>query len=87
MPGTGKTTVAARFLPKPLASAGSVVCILLFEESQDQIARNMRSVGIDLGKWIKKGLLTFHASRPSLFGLEMHLVNPCTNSWKESDRR
>ncbi len=34
----------------------------------------MRSVGVDLSKWIKKGLLTFHASRPSLFGLEMHLV-------------
>src|SRR5205085_8188538 len=39
-----------------------------------QIIRNMRSVGIDLDRWIKKGLLVFHASRPSSYGLEMHLV-------------
>jgi len=36
--------------------------------------RNMRSIGIDLAPWLKKGLLQIHASRPSLQGLEQHLV-------------
>jgi circadian clock protein KaiC len=34
----------------------------------------MGSIGMDLGRWIKKGLLKFHSARPSLYGLEMHLV-------------
>jgi len=34
----------------------------------------MRSIGIDLAKHIKNNLLEFHASRPTLYGLEMHLV-------------
>jgi circadian clock protein KaiC len=45
-----------------------------FEESPSQIIRNMSSIGIDLAKWVKKGLLKFHSARPSLYGLEMHLV-------------
>ena len=45
-----------------------------FEESANQIVRNMRSIGIDLGRWVDKGLLHFHAARPTTFGLEMHLV-------------
>jgi circadian clock protein KaiC len=34
----------------------------------------MRSVGIDLQKWVDKKLLRFNARRPSLFGLETHLA-------------
>jgi circadian clock protein KaiC len=34
----------------------------------------MKSIGIDLGRWTKKGLLQIHASRPTLQGLEQHLV-------------
>jgi len=45
-----------------------------FEESADQVTRNMRSIGINLGRWINKGLLQFHAVRPTAFGLEMHLA-------------
>jgi circadian clock protein KaiC len=45
-----------------------------FEESADQMTRNMRSIGINLGRWINNGLLQFHAARPTTFGLEMHLV-------------
>ena len=44
------------------------------EESPAQIVRNMRSIGIDLQKWIDKGLLRFSARRPSLYGLETHLA-------------
>ena len=36
--------------------------------------RNMRSIGIDLAPHVKKGLLQFHIARPTLYGLEMHLV-------------
>jgi circadian clock protein KaiC len=46
-----------------------------FEESTSQLVRNMRSIGIDLDKWIKKGLLRHVASRPTLHGLEMHLAH------------
>jgi circadian clock protein KaiC len=45
-----------------------------FEESPSQIIRNMNSIGIDLTRWVKKGLLQFHSARPSLYGLEMHLL-------------
>ena len=44
------------------------------EESPAQIIRNMRSIGIDLQKWVDKKLLRFSARRPSLFGLETHLA-------------
>jgi len=44
------------------------------EESPEQIIRNMHSIGMNLEKHIAKGLLKFHASRPTLYGLEMHLV-------------
>jgi circadian clock protein KaiC len=46
-----------------------------FEESPDQIMRNMRSIGFDLGQWAKNGLLEFHSLRPQLYGLEMHLAS------------
>jgi circadian clock protein KaiC len=44
------------------------------EESPDQILRNMRSIGIPLDRWSRKGLLHIHSSRPSMYGLEMHLM-------------
>ena len=72
--GTGKTSIAATF-----ADAGCKrheKCLYFaFEESPNQIIRNMRSIGIDLHKHVDAGLLQFHASRPTLYGLEMHLVN------------
>src|SRR5690606_33347711 len=48
---------------------------LAFEESPKQIIRNMKSIGINLQPWVDKGLLKFHATRPTLYGLEMHLIN------------
>src|SRR3989339_827797 len=70
--GTGKTSFAAKFVEA--ACKRRERCLYLaFEESADQIIRNMKSVGIDLAPWVKKGSLKFHASRPSLYGLEMHL--------------
>ena len=46
-----------------------------YEESESQLLRNMRSIGIDLQQWVDKGLLQVHASRPTLQGLEQHLVS------------
>jgi circadian clock protein KaiC len=34
----------------------------------------MRSLNIDLEKWAKAGLLQIHATRPTIQGLEEHLV-------------
>jgi circadian clock protein KaiC len=71
--GTGKTSLAAHFAESACAR-GERCVIFSFEESANQVARNMQSIGINLGRWIKKGLLQFHAARPTTFGLEMHLV-------------
>ncbi len=71
--GTGKTSLTASFVDA--ACARGEKCILFsFEESPNQIIRNMRSIGMDLQRWVDKGLLLFHASRPTTFGLELHLV-------------
>ena len=72
--GTGKTTLAAAFADEA-CQRGERCLYFAFEESSNQILRNMRSVGIDLAPHIKKGLLRFHVARPSQYGLEMHLVS------------
>jgi circadian clock protein KaiC len=71
--GTGKTTLAASFAHET-AKRGERVLYLAFEESPKQLARNMRSIGLDLERYMNKGLLRMHASRPTFYGLEMHLV-------------
>ena len=71
--GTGKTSMAVIFANE--SCMRNERCIYFaFEESPEQIIRNMKSIGVDLDKHINKGLLKFHASRPTLHGLEMHLV-------------
>jgi circadian clock protein KaiC len=74
MPGSGKSTVAAHFVDATCASGHRCIYFAM-EESPRQIIRNMRSVGIDLQKWVDKKLLWFSARRPSLFGLETHLAS------------
>ena len=71
--GTGKTTFAAAFVDAACAR-GQRCLHFAFEESPDQIVRNMRSVGIDLRRHVDAGLLAFDAVRPSLYGFEMHLA-------------
>jgi circadian clock protein KaiC len=71
--GSGKTSLAAHFADA--ACRRDERCLYLaFEESESQMVRNMRSVGLDLAPWLKKGLLRFHATRPSAHGLETHLT-------------
>ncbi len=71
--GTGKTSLAATAVDAA-CRRGDQCLYFAFEESPGQITRNMRSIGLDMEQWVDQGLLQFHASRPTLFGLEMHLV-------------
>jgi len=71
--GSGKTSLAASFVDS-LCRKGKKCMYFSFEESPDQLMRNMRSIGIDLGRWARKGLLAFISLRPQLYGLEMHLA-------------
>jgi len=70
--GTGKSTVAAQFCDAA-CRRGERALYFAFEESEAQIIRNMASVGMDLGQWVRQGLLLFKCVRPSLLGLEAHL--------------
>ncbi len=72
--GTGKTSIAAIFAHATCMRKERCI-YFAFEESPQQIIRNMRSIGIDLKTDVDKGLLQMHASRPTLHGLEMHLVD------------
>jgi len=72
-PGTGKSSISAAFA-EAACRRGERALLFAYEESSVQIVRNMRSIGIDLAPWLKKGLLQIHASRPTLSGLEQHLV-------------
>ncbi len=73
-PGTGKSSLSATFADAACAR-GEKVVYFAFEESPDQIFRNMRSIGLDLARWARKGLLTVHASRPTRVGIEAHLMH------------
>jgi circadian clock protein KaiC len=72
--GTGKTSIAA-YLANSACKRGERCMFFAFEESPPQLLRNMRSIGVDLAPYVKKGLLRIEAARPSLFGLEMHLAS------------
>ncbi len=71
--GTGKTIVAANFA-QAACRRGERTLFFSFEESPNQIIRNMHSIGLRLEPFVKRGLLRFHSARPSLYGLEMHLA-------------
>lgn len=71
--GTGKTSIAAYFA-EASCNRKDRCLYFAFEESPQQIIRNMKSINIDLKKHIDAGLLQIHASRPTLYGLESHLV-------------
>jgi circadian clock protein KaiC len=71
--GSGKTSIA-NFFANAACGRGEKCLYLAFEESPNQIKRNMESLGLDMEQWVRQGLLKFRASRPTLYGLEMHLV-------------
>jgi circadian clock protein KaiC len=71
--GAGKSSLAAQFA-NAAAQRGERCLYVAMEESEQQILRNMRSIGINLEQWTTSGRLRFYTARPTLFGLEMHLV-------------
>lgn len=71
--GSGKSSLAASFVDAA-CKAGQKALYFSFEESQDQTVRNMRSLGIDLGKHIAADKLRYVAARPTFYSLEMHLA-------------
>jgi len=71
--GTAKTTLGAAFAQE-ICRRGGRCLLFAFEESPKQLIRNMRSVGMDLAPFVEQGLLHIEASRPTISGLERHLV-------------
>jgi circadian clock protein KaiC len=70
--GTGKSSLAAHFVDGA-CRRGERCLYFAFEESPGQIMRNMRSIGIDLRKWVDRDVLGFHAMRPTSVGMETHI--------------
>ncbi|AZB66291.1 circadian clock protein KaiC (plasmid) [Cereibacter sphaeroides] len=71
--GAGKSSLSAHFAAAACAR-GERAMYFSFEEAADQAVRNMRSLGLDLGRWRDAGLLRFMATRPTFYSLEMHLA-------------
>jgi len=100
--GTGKSSLAAHFA-KATCERGESCVYFSFEESRDQIIRNMESIGVSLRPWVEKGLLHFNTVRPTSLGMEAHLsafhksiaeqaptvaiIDPLTNLISVSDMR
>jgi len=72
--GIGKTSLACH-AADACCQRGERCLYFAFEESEAQLLRNMRSIGLNLEPWVKKGLLRFHTGRPTMNGLEMHLAS------------
>jgi circadian clock protein KaiC len=71
--GSGKSSLGASFAEQSCID-GRKTLYVAFEESPLQAVRNMRSIGINLAKHLRKGILKFEAWRPTQSGLEMHLL-------------
>ncbi|HUF82367.1 MAG TPA: circadian clock protein KaiC, partial [Burkholderiales bacterium] len=71
--GTGKSSLAAHFA-NAVCSQGKRCLYFAFEEGQEQIVRNMSTIGLNLRQWVEPKRLVFHAARPTEHGLEMHLA-------------
>jgi len=73
-PGTGKSSIAASFVNAACAR-GEKAVLFAYEESESQLLRNMESIGLNLRRWVDKDLLRIESTRPTLQGLEQHLVH------------
>jgi circadian clock protein KaiC len=72
--GTGKSSIAGHFVAEA-GGRGERSLYVALEESQSEIVRNMKSIGIQLAPLVAKDTLRFHVSRPTAQGLEMHLAS------------
>jgi circadian clock protein KaiC len=100
--GAGKSSISAN-IANAACERGERCLLFAYEESPQQIARNMASIGLDLNAHMRSGLLQCIAARPTSFGLEMHLatihkairqyspqlliVDPITNFFTVADHR
>jgi circadian clock protein KaiC len=71
--GSGKTSLAASLLVAA-CTRGESAALFSFEESPDQLIRNMRSAGVDLAPHVDAGRLSILSVRPTFHGLETHLA-------------
>jgi circadian clock protein KaiC len=71
--GSGKSSLAC-MMANAACQRGERALYLSFEESQAQTVRNMKSIGTDLGKWLKGGQMRYIAARPTFYSLEMPLA-------------
>jgi circadian clock protein KaiC len=71
--GTGKSSIAAHFV-QAACQRGEQSIFFASEQSEHEIIRNMRSIGLDLERWVRRGLLHFQTVRAGYCGLEKHLV-------------
>ena len=72
--GTGKTSIVASFAHSICQNNQSCL-FCAFEETPNQIIRNMNSIGIDLNPFVESGQLSFYYARPSLQNLELHFMS------------
>jgi circadian clock protein KaiC len=72
--GTGKSSIAGHLVAES-GRRGDPSLYIALEESQSEIVRNMKSIGLDLASLVAKDKLRFHVSRPTAYGLEMHLAS------------
>ena len=72
--GTGKSSIAGHFVAES-GRRGERSLYIALEESQSEIVRNMKSIGIHMAPLVAKDILRFHVSRPTAQGLEMHLAS------------
>ena len=72
--GTGKTSLAAAFAVER-CRRGERCLFLSYEESAGQLVQNMSSIGLLFEPLMRKGLLKIVSTRPSFFGLELHLLD------------
>lgn len=72
--GVGKTSLSCHAV-EACCQRGERCLYVAFEESESQLLRNMRSIGLNLEQWVTNGLLRFHVARPTMNGLEMHLAS------------
>jgi circadian clock protein KaiC len=71
--GSGKTIFACSMMHQALQQGGKAI-LVSFEESESDLKRNLKSVGIDLSGHIDSGQLMIHSGRAIEMGLEDHLI-------------
>jgi circadian clock protein KaiC len=72
-PGTARTSLAAAFA-EAAARRGERTVYVSFDESPDQIVRNVASIGIQLGPLIAAGTLHVHSLRAGTESPEAHVA-------------